>query len=104
MSEPVGDVEKLDPEEMFKSLNGFEEIAIEQHFRRSTGQIAIAAEQGDAFQLMRALLFVAEKRGGMNDTDAFRTVMLMRTDAVTDRFVEQGPAVVDEDEGDEGKA
>lgn len=105
MSEPVWDVvEKLDPEEMFKSLNGFEEIAIEQHFRRSASAIALAAEQGDAFQLMRALLFIAEKRDGMADVDAFRTVMLMRNDDVAERFVEPSPVVVEGQDDAEGKA
>ena len=49
----------------------------------------------DAFALMRALLFVLETRDGMAAGDAFRKVMLLRLDDVTDRF--EQPAAEEQD-------
>lgn len=90
---PGGGAELIDAEDMFKSLNGFEQIAIEQHFKARVKTIA-----DDEFALMRALLFVAEKRTGMADGDAFRNVMLMRLDDVTGRFLQpSGDDLDDED-------
>ena len=94
------DEQKIDPEEMFKSLNGFEEIAIEKVFRTAAFKLATAAEHGDPVPLMRALLFVEEKRAGVKDGEAFRSVMNMRVDDVVTRFQAPGES----DEVDEGKA
>lgn len=92
--------ERIDPEEMFKSLNGFEEISIEKTFRTAAFKLATAAEQGDPVPLMRALLFVEEKRAGAKDGEAYRSVMTRRVDEVVGRFRPRGET----DEVDEGKA
>jgi len=84
--------ELLDSEALFRSINGFEQIAVEQHFRTKIEVIA-----NDAFTLMRALLFVVEKRDGMADGDAFRNVMLLRLDDVTSRFEQPGDAAGEDD-------
>jgi len=55
--------------ELVNSLTGFEEIAIEQLFRKSF------MEMGESSTSLRALAFIVEKRDGMGDTDAFRKVM-----------------------------
>lgn len=89
----VDGVDLIEAEDMFRSLSGFEQIAVEQHFR-----MRIAALAEDEFLLMRALLFVDAKREGMADTDAFRNVMLLRLDAVTDRFVRPDAAAVDDED------
>jgi hypothetical protein len=80
-ADAVDQADLLDSEAMFRGLNGFEQLAIEQHFRTR-----IAALADDAFMLMRALLFVAARRDGMNDGDAFRNTMLLPLDDVTGRF------------------
>lgn len=88
MSDDVAVAEKLDPEEFFKSLNGFEEIAIEAMFRKSAAQLALDAQQGNTFPLMRALLFIEAKRAGKSQNEAFKHVMSARVDEVADRFVD----------------
>lgn len=90
--------EKIEPEEFFKTLNGFEEIAIEKLFFSSAAELAIKADSGNTFPLMRALLFVQARRSGVKDGEAFRSVMHMTALDVTERFeVKQGG-------DDEGKA
>ena len=82
--------QRIDPEAMFKSLNGFEEIAIAEVFR--------TPEEGDPVPLMRALLFVEAKRDGAKSGEAFRSVMNMRVDDVVARFQE-----TETEESTEGK-
>ena len=72
---------KLDPERLFRSVNGFELIAVEQCFRKRMKDLA-----DDELQLMLALMFVVRKREGMADADAFRTTMTEPIDDVTGRF------------------
>lgn len=66
----------LDPEEIFKSLTGWEEIGVEEHFRHAASALAEKAEDGhDPVPLMRALLVVLCKRDGHSWPEAFRYVM-----------------------------
>ena len=78
--------EKIEPEEFFKTLNGFEEIAVERMFKRSAAEMAAAANDGNTFPLMRALLFVQARRNNVKDGEAFRTVMHMTAFDVSERF------------------
>jgi hypothetical protein len=71
----------LDADALFRGLNGFDQIAIEQHFRTKLKTFA-----EDGFALMRPLLFIVEKRAGLADADAFRKVMLLPLEDVTGRF------------------
>jgi hypothetical protein len=98
------EVERIDPEEMFKSLNGFEEIAIEKVFTCSAAELALKADGGNTFPLMRALLFVEAKRSGAKDGESYRSVMNLRMDDVVSRF--SGQEGEDEQDAgvDEGKA
>lgn len=82
--------EKIHPEEYFKSLNGFEELAIERMFHRSTGELAMRAEQGDVFGLMRSLLFVEARRAGVKDGQAYRDVMNLSAVDVAEQFEPEG--------------
>jgi hypothetical protein len=85
----------IDMEQAARSLNGFEEIAVEGKFGRAFTDLR-------GTTMARALLFVVEKRAGMNDTDAFRTVMLLSIEDLEARFAKPDPV-----EGlaeDEGKA
>lgn len=90
MAEDVAD-DLIDSEEVFRSMTGFEEIAVEQCFRRRVRSLA-----EDETMLMRAIMFVVRKREGMADPDAFRSTMLDRLDDLTARF--KKPADDDEPE------
>jgi hypothetical protein len=57
-------------EETFRSLNGFDEIAIENVFRKPIGDL-------DASKTARALVFTLKRRDGLADNDAFRGCMEM---------------------------
>lgn len=90
--EQADERELLDPEALTRSLNGFEEMVIEQHFRAPVHVLMQKGTPG-----MRALLFVLAKRDGAADVDAFRTVMLLPLEDVVSRFV-------DEEASDPGEA
>lgn len=68
----------LDFEELSRSLNGFDEIAIERYFHKPFHELS-------ATTLVRALVFIAEKRDGMGDQDAFKKVMDMPISALEAR-------------------
>ena len=51
-----------------ESMTGFDEIAIEQLFR-------VPIERLSGTLQMRAMVFVLNRRDGMNDADAFKAVM-----------------------------
>ncbi len=63
-------------DEMFESLNGFDEIAIRQRFGVPIGSLAKEAET-EPFQFIRALAFVAERRAGKPDDEAFNAAMTL---------------------------
>lgn len=97
MTEPgdstVDERELIDMEAAFRSLNGFEQREVEDLFRARMVKLA-----DDEFMLMRALLFVHERRGGMVGVDAFRNVMLLPLEQVTDRFVQPDAAAGDDED------
>lgn len=70
----------IDADELGNSLTGFEEIAIEGVFRKGL------TEMGAGTTSLRALYFIALKRSGMADVDAFRNVMLMPLKDVYEKF------------------
>lgn len=84
--QPVKPGGPMDPEAMFKSLTGFEEIAISEMFRQPAAKLAQAAEDGDPLPLMRALVFISLIREGSSRGLAFKTAMSMRADRVVERF------------------
>jgi len=90
----VDERELIDMEAAFRSLNGFEQREVEDHFRVRVVKLA-----DDEFMLMRALLFVVNKRAGMVPVDAFRNAMLLPLEEVTDRFIQPDAAAVDVDPG-----
>lgn len=83
---------RIDMEEMTRSLTGFDEIAIERAWGKAFNDLG-------GTTLARALLFVAERRDGMKDADAYRAVMDLRLDALESRF-----EVADDEVVTEGKA
>lgn len=69
------------PDAAFESLTGFDEIAIAKYFG---AEITTMRER--PFFFMRALLFVAARREGKTDAEAYRHAMEMPTGAVNDSF------------------
>jgi hypothetical protein len=81
-------VEKLTAEEAAESLTGFDEIAIEQMFRKDISDLS-------GTMSMRAIMFVLYRRNGQSDSDAFRAVM-----AAPLKEIQAGFAEVDEGKAD----
>lgn len=52
------------------SLNGYDEIAIAKFFNADWTEL-----QDRPFTFLRALIFVAERRGGAKDAEAYKTAM-----------------------------
>lgn len=57
-------------EETFLSVNGFDDIAVEQKFGKELSDLS-------PVKTTRALVFVLKRRDGSSDADAFRAVMEM---------------------------
>lgn len=70
---------RIDAEAFTRTLTGFDEIGIKRVFGSSLGDL-------EGGLVPRALLWVEERRGGMNDTDAFRKVMEMPLGDVEEAF------------------
>lgn len=68
-------------DEVFGSLNGFDEIGIAQAFRRN-----IADLRNDPFQFMRALVFIDQKRSGLDHEAARDAAMAMPLRELEDYF------------------
>lgn len=75
------ELELLDADQLSRSIDGFEQIAIRQTFRERLDQLA-----ADSTMFMRSLLFVLARRDGASDADAYRTVMRLPLAAVVGRF------------------
>lgn len=90
----------LTAEDMFGSLNGFDEIAIAQAFK---ADITTLRHRPLAF--LRALAFVNERRQGSPDATAYTTVMEMPVSEVDSYFPETEVELDATDpDGDQGKA
>jgi hypothetical protein len=72
-------VEIPDAEAFTRSLTGFDEVAIKRMFAAPLGEL-------DGGLIPRALLFIADRRTGANDADAFRRVMELPLGDVEARF------------------
>lgn len=82
---------KPDPEQLFGSLTGFEEIAVRRMFGTSATALAKSAEtEFDVPMFLRALSFVLAKRAGAGDADAFTEVMRRTTADVMTAFDTSG--------------
>lgn len=79
-------------DDVSRSLTGYDEIAIENVFRRSITDLSGTLQS-------RALLFTLKRRSGMRDTEAFKDAMSMVLGEVQAQFAE--PEL--DDEGDPGK-
>lgn len=73
------ETEKLNSQEMTRSLTGFDEIAIKKAF-------GARFEDLEGMFFARSLLFVQMRREGAGDAAAFKAVMEMTFGDVEDRF------------------
>lgn len=94
MNTPADAPALVDFEAVAKSLNGFDEIAIETAFRRPFRKMDTGT------MMARAILFTVYRREGTKDADAYRRAMLLNMEELEATFAD-----VDDDlEDDEGKA
>ena len=94
MNTPADAPVLVDFEAVAKSLNGFDEIAIETAFRRPFRKM-------DTGTLMaRAILFTTYRREGAKDTDAYRKAMLLTVEELEAAFADLDDGMED----GEGKA
>lgn len=71
--------------EVFNSLNGYDEIAIKKEFRADV--YTLAKEDRAAF--MRALIFTVHRRDGAKDSDAYKAAMELLQSVTTDYFSDE---------------
>lgn len=76
--------------ETVKSLTGFDELAIEKMFKKPVDEL-------DGIKLVRAIVFVQERRTGLDDKTAYNKMMNLTVGQVSDRFAKE-----DEDGEEEG--
>lgn len=87
---------KIDLADMLESINGYEEIGLEQEFSVSMLDMVdlVNSEQADLtganlkefLRMMRGLVFVLEKRNGASTKDAKHTAMLCGMRDLMDKF------------------
>lgn len=83
--------------ETLRSLNGFDEIAIEKAFGKELDDLSGRAT-------LRALIFVVEKRNGVTDKDAKAIAMGIPIRELDDHFAKPVEEVDDDEpETDQGK-
>lgn len=63
---------KINAEQVFNTLNGYEEIGIQKAFGTDIGTLATS---GQNIQVMRALVFVVARRDGLTHADAEKRAM-----------------------------
>jgi len=98
---------ELTIQEFYESLNGFDEIAIEKAFGYSISECLPdedTGQRGDQSKFARALIFVAERRGGLKDGEAHNAAMQKTLKEVSGYFTDPPEELDDEDpETPEGK-
>lgn len=91
----------LTAEEMAYSINGFDEIAIARQFGQSITGIY---KSEDELLLLRAFIFVAKRREGLKDAEAWNACMEIRSVDLGTFFADSEPEVdVDDPETEVGK-
>lgn len=82
----------LTADEMFESLNGYDEIAVARHF-----DAEISALRKRPFVFMRALVFVHHRREGLADHDAKDAALNLTLRDLDDYFAEAVEEINDEE-------
>lgn len=83
---------EIPADELFESFNGFDEIAVHKAFK-----LDLAAMEERGFLFLRALVFVNERRGGLNDAEAYKAAMNLTQGDLTDYFPEPEPELDPDD-------
>lgn len=94
MNTPADEPALVDFEAVAKSLNGFDEIAIEAAFHRPFRKMDTGT------MMARAILFTVYRREGTKDADAYRRAMLLNIEELAATFTDMD----DDLEDDEGKS
>lgn len=81
---------KLTWNEHVELLTGFDELAIEKAFGTDFDNLRES-------MMLRALVFIVEKRAGANDKDAYKAVMERSLKAITEHFSNEPDEVNDDD-------
>lgn len=74
----------LTAEEFFESLSGYDEIAVTKHF----GRTVVALSREDEMAFARALVFVAKRREGLTDSEAYNAALGATVREVSQFFAE----------------
>lgn len=85
--------QKVTADEFLESMNGFDEIAIEQRF----GDDVLNLAQKQPTRFTRALVFVLLRRDGKSDAEAYQSVMEMGLGAVQNYFADEEDEVMPEE-------
>lgn len=80
---------ELTAEDMFKSLTGFEEIAVSRSFGEDLSTL-----REKPFTFMRALVFADRRRQGLNDHEAREYALGMTLGQVEEYFPDDEPEIV----------
>lgn len=72
------------------SVNGYDEIAIASYFNAELTEL-----QDKPLRAIRAMVFIAERRGGANDKDAYKAAMTL-TQAEAAAYFPDDPTDTDE--------
>lgn len=96
----IQDRKRVDPptsdltaDAMFDSLTGYDEIAV----RKSFDANVVNLSQTDPLQFLRALVFVAERRGGLKDAAALKAAQTLTLGETADYFADDPEEVDPED-------
>lgn len=88
----------LTPEEMFESFTGFDEIAVAKAFDAD-----VTALRKKPLTFMRALVFVDQRRAGLNDQEAHHAALSLTLRQVDDYFTEDTEPMPEDPVTVEGK-
>ncbi|MCA1984793.1 hypothetical protein [Nocardioides nematodiphilus] len=89
---------ELTADEFFNSLNGFDEIAIKKFFGVPINGLSGTKEkEGDPMQFLRALVFVNERRSGMNDHQAFEAAQTYSIQDINENYFAEPEIELDPD-------
>ena len=85
-------------EDLFKSLNGFDEIAVSRAFGED-----LSVLRTKPFTFVRALVFVDLRRGGAKDGDAHKQAMTLTMGELEDYFAQDEEVLPEEPTTERGK-
>ena len=85
-------------EDLFKSMNGFDEIAVSRAFGED-----LSVLRAKPFTFVRALVFVDLRRGGAKDGDAHKQAMTLTMGDLEDYFAQDEEVLPEDPTTERGK-